>query len=215
MNDERSRGIILRTRRLTETSLIVQWLTEDLGRISTVAKGACRPKSSFRGKLDLYFEAEFSFQRSRRSELHTLREISLQETHPALRTDLSRLEQLAYFAMLLEQATERETPLPEFYQLFLEALKALEAHPPKSQTVLSFEARLLDLLGLAPDLANAPISEGSRHLFSMLLQDDWAMVFKIQPSASQSAELARFLHHCLSQQIDRIPASRAPALLAH
>ena len=35
-------GLILRTRPLTETSLIVHWLTPDFGRIATVAKGARR-----------------------------------------------------------------------------------------------------------------------------------------------------------------------------
>ena len=66
--DERATGIILRTRLLTDTSLIVHWLTPDLGRLATVAKGARRPKSPFRGKLDLFYEADFSFARSRRSE---------------------------------------------------------------------------------------------------------------------------------------------------
>ena len=31
------------------------------GRISTVAKGARRPKSPFAGKLDLFYEADFSY----------------------------------------------------------------------------------------------------------------------------------------------------------
>ena len=59
--DETAHGIILRTRPLTETSLIVHWLTADHGRLSTVAKGAKRPKSPFRGKLDLFFEGVFFF----------------------------------------------------------------------------------------------------------------------------------------------------------
>lgn len=84
MQAERAHGIILRTRPLTETSLIVNWLTPDLGRLSTVAKGARRTKSPFRGKLDLFYEADFSFQRSRRSELHALREIVLRETNAPL-----------------------------------------------------------------------------------------------------------------------------------
>ena len=71
--EERSQGIILRIRPLTESSLIVHWLAPESGRLSTVAKGAKRPKSPFRGKLDLFFAAEFSFHRSRRSDLHTLR----------------------------------------------------------------------------------------------------------------------------------------------
>jgi DNA repair protein RecO (recombination protein O) len=85
---EKSTGLILRTRLLTENSLIVHWLTPELGRPATVAKGARRPKSPFRGKLDLFYVADFSFSRSRFSELHNLREIALRETHEYLRRDL-------------------------------------------------------------------------------------------------------------------------------
>ena len=73
-------GIILRTRPLTETSLIVHWLTPDAGRIATVAKGARRPQSPFRGKLDLFYLAALSYRLSRRSELHTLCEVVLKDT---------------------------------------------------------------------------------------------------------------------------------------
>ena len=69
-------GLILRVRPLTETSLITHWLTPELGRVATVAKGARRPKSPFRGKLDLFYEADFSFTRSRRSEYTTSRSLS-------------------------------------------------------------------------------------------------------------------------------------------
>src|SRR5438876_6348436 len=69
--DEQARGIVLRLYPLTETSLIIQWLTPNFGRLATVAKGARRSKSPFRGKLDLFYLAEFTFNRSRRSELHT------------------------------------------------------------------------------------------------------------------------------------------------
>ena len=108
-------GLILRTRPLTETSLIVNWLTPNFGRISTVAKGARRPKSPFRGKLDLFYLADLSFSRSRRSDLHTLREVSLRETHSSLRQDLGQLRQASYCAALIEQTTETETPLPAVF----------------------------------------------------------------------------------------------------
>ena len=42
--------------------------------VATVAKGARRNKSVYRGKLDLFYTAEFSFYRSRRSELCPLLE---------------------------------------------------------------------------------------------------------------------------------------------
>ena len=62
--DERATGLVLRVFSLTETSLVVHWLSPGAGRIGTVAKGARRLKSPFRGKLDLFHLAEFSFRRS-------------------------------------------------------------------------------------------------------------------------------------------------------
>src|ERR1035438_6311592 len=132
---ESATGLILRARPLTETSLIVHWLTPDLGRVATVAKGARRPKSPFAGKLDLFYAADFSFSRSRSSELHTLREVKLLETHGAIRVDLLKLQQAGYAAAFIEQATETATPLPEIFQLIRGFLNHLCGRKPQPQNV--------------------------------------------------------------------------------
>src|SRR5947208_11163642 len=132
--EERATGIVLRTRRLTESSLIAHWLTQDHGRVATVAKGALRPKSPFRGKLDLFYSAEFSYARSRRSELHTLKEMRLIDTHPKLREELGYVQQASYAAALIEQATETETPLPLIYALFSGLIASLPGEPPRQKT---------------------------------------------------------------------------------
>ena len=118
-------GLILRTRPFTETSLIVEWLTPQFGRIRTVAKGARRSKSPFRGKLDLFYEADLSFSRSRRSELHTLCEVGLRDPHAALRGELAYVQQASYGAALIEQTTETGTPLPEIFKLMQSFLNHL------------------------------------------------------------------------------------------
>jgi DNA repair protein RecO (recombination protein O) len=143
---EKTRGLILRVLPLTETSLIVDWLTPDFGRMSTAAKGARRTNSPFRGKLDLFYVADFSFVRSKRSELHTLREVKVIETHPKLRTDLHALQQASYCARLLVQATEKETPLPELFRLMTETVPNIAA-----EAVIRFEVALLTEMGMAPD----------------------------------------------------------------
>src|SRR5882672_12748764 len=102
---ESATGLVLRTRPLTESSLIVHWLTHEIGRLATVAKGARRPRSPFRGKLDLFYLADFSFARSRRSELHNLREVNVIDTSSFLRQDLASLQQASYATGLLEQTT--------------------------------------------------------------------------------------------------------------
>lgn len=205
---ESATGLVLRTRPLTETSLIVNWLTPDFGRIATAAKGAKRPKSPFLGKLDLFYEADFTFSRSRSSDLHTLREVSLRETHPALRQEIGYLQQAAYCARLIEQATETETPLLAVHELMRGLLGYLPKQPPQPQTVFAFEFKLLDELGLKPDLDRSHLTPGAKQIIGSLLSSDWSVISRLKPSEAQSTELRQFLHGFLIFHLGRIPKGR-------
>jgi DNA repair protein RecO (recombination protein O) len=213
---ENATGLVLRTRLLTETSLIVHWLTPEIGRLATVAKGALRPKSPFRGKLDLFYRADLSFSRSRRSDLHTLREVSLRDTHPVLRRELLCLRQASYCATLVEQATETETPVPVVFDLMLALLQQLGAHGPQPQLVLAFELRLLSELGLQPELEQSKLNPGTKRLAQSLTERDCDMFSQLHADATQVAELRRFLHGFLVYHLGKIPRGRdaaiAPAL---
>jgi DNA repair protein RecO (recombination protein O) len=211
-SDERATGLILRVRPLTETSLIVHWLTPAMGRVATVARGARRPNSPFRGKLDLFFRADFSFQRSRRSELHTLREVTLRETNAFLRLDVALLQQAAHAVALVEQNTETETPVEPLHDLFGEWLTALAASPASPAMVFAFELRLLEELGLAPDFAATGLSAGAKEIASRLATAPWEMVSRLKPGPGQVAELQRFLQNFLLQHLGRVPKGRATAL---
>ena len=202
----------MRTRPLTETSLIVQWLTPDLGRVATVAKGARRPNSPFRGKLDLFYEADFSFARSRSSELHTLREVSLRQTHPRFREDLHALQQAAYCTALLEQATETETPIPTFHSLFQSLLAEVARGMGEPRTVLAFEAKLLVELGQQPDIEEVKLSPGGRQIYERLETQAWPELALLKLSAGQELELRQFLHGFLIYHLGRIPKGRSDAL---
>jgi DNA repair protein RecO len=209
---ESATGLILRTRPLTETSLIVHWLTPDFGRIATVAKGARRAQSPFLGKLDLFYRADFSFSRSRRSDLHTLREVSLRETHGALRQDLGRLRQAAYATSFVEQATETETPLPAVFQLMREFLVCLCGQKSAPQIVLAFELKLLYELGLKPDLRETKLTPGAKQIVRALTRADWPAGSRLKPTPAQADELRQFLHGFLIFHLGRLPKGRAAAL---
>jgi DNA repair protein RecO (recombination protein O) len=210
--DVRTTGIILRTRLLTETSLIVHWLTPDFGRVATVAKGARRPKSSFRGKLDLFYVAEFSFSRSAKSELHNLREIVLRETHNALREDYHRLQQAAYAVALIELTTETETPLSEFFEITIALLHELVSTPTTSMNVFAFELKLLDRLGLVPEIDSARLSPGTRQIATRIVSDDFEALRRLKLTAPQTEELRQFLHGYLIYHLGKLPRGRAEAL---
>jgi DNA repair protein RecO (recombination protein O) len=204
--EERTTGIVLRTRPLTESSLIVHWLTPDLGRLGTVAKGARRPKSPFRGKIDLFYTAEFMFARSRHSELHNLREVSLRATRDPLRRNLGYINQAAYCARLIELTTETETPLAGFYDLFATFLDALSATEPKPQMIFAFEAKILRELGLSP-------REGKMvKAIEQIADLDWPQIQQLSPSETETRELRQFLHGFLIYHLGKIPPNRAAAV---
>jgi DNA repair protein RecO (recombination protein O) len=210
--NETAIGLVLRTRPLTETSLIVHWLTPEFGRLATVAKGARRPKSHFRGKLDLFYLAEFSFVRSRRSELHTLREVGLRATNSALRQDLAYLRQVSYCAALVEQTTEMDTPLPGVYELFLGLLEHLPQQNAQPQSLLAFELKLLAVLGLQPDWTRRKLSPDTLAVAKGLAVNDWPLIARLSLSTAQTRELARFLHGFLIFHLERMPKGREAAL---
>ncbi len=209
---ERATGLILRTRRLTETSLIVHWLTPDLGRLATVAKGALRPKSPFGGKLDLFYEAEFTFSRSRRSDLHTLREVTLRRTHPSLRHDLARLRIAACATRWIELATETETPVPEIAALMNHLLEHLDTRPATAALLFAFELALLTISGLRPASAPAALSPGTRKALPLLGETDWATLDHLKLSVAQVRELDRYLQPLLLDAWRVLPSGRAAAL---
>ena len=212
---ESATGIILRTQPLTETSLIVQWLTPNFGRIATVAKGARRTTSPFSGKLDLFYEADFSFGRSRRGELHTLREVSLRKMNGTLREDIGKLRQAAYAAGMIVQATETETPMTPVFELFQEFLEMAGAHEPSPQIIFAFELKLLHELGLEPDWNQTAMAAGTKKVAEVLLQRDFASGFGVKLAANQASELQQFLHGFMIFHLGKLPRGRAQALLSH
>src|SRR5579872_2189907 len=202
---ETSIGLILRTRPLTDTSLIVHWLTPDFGRLATVAKGARRAKSPFAGKLDLFYAASFSFQRSRRSELHQLREVSLRETHAAIRQELEYLQQASYCTALIEQSTEMETPIPEIFSLMTGFLQNLTKQPPQPQNLFAFEIKLLSELGLQPDLEKDKLNPDLKQILRILLVSDWPATARLKLTPSQITGLRRFLQGFLVYHLGKVP----------
>ncbi|MGH8024361.1 MAG: DNA repair protein RecO [Limisphaerales bacterium] len=199
---EAGAGIILRTLPLTETSLIVHWIGPTFGRIATVAKGARRPKSPFSGKLDLFYEADISFSRSRTSDLHTLREASLRHAHAPLRKDLDRLRQAADAALFIVRATEPETPLPNIHDLFKRFLESLSAETPSPLLAPAFKIRMLAELGLEPDWKHAKLQPGTAKIAVAMLQRDFESIRGLRPTEKQRAELDRFLRDFIIFHLD-------------
>jgi DNA repair protein RecO (recombination protein O) len=145
---ESTAAILLRKRKLSDTSLIVSWCTESLGCIQTAAKGARRPRSPFAGKLDLFFEAEIQIARSRKSNLHSLTEVALTNPFSGIRENLRRTQAASYFVELIEVCTESDHHEPELFSLLRRAFAYLNENDPNRRAVLHFETELARIAGV-------------------------------------------------------------------
>lgn len=184
---ESTAAILLRRRKLSDTSLIVSWCTDSLGCIQTVAKAARRPSSPFAGKLDLFFEADIQIRRSRKSNLHQLVEASLVNPFAGIRQHYLRAQAAAYFVELIELCTERDHHEPELFRLLKRAFNFLNENQPDSRAVRHFEselARLAGVRGAGP--AREPAVALGR-LFGKLPASRQTLLHALQPTAHTPA----------------------------
>jgi len=145
---ETARGTIIRLTKLTESSLIVHWLTHEYGLIKTVAKSARRAKSQFAGQLDLFIDAEIQWRRSNKSELHRLDEVQVRDHRYSIRKSYRDAVAAGYFSQLLEMVLEVDHPEPEMYDLLQRGLSWLQAKKVDLKGVVYFEKEVGRLLGL-------------------------------------------------------------------
>ena len=140
-------GVLFHLRRQGETSILAVWLTRRHGVVRTLARGAAKPGSPLQGHLDLFHECEITWEPSRRTTLHHLKEARVKETHVGLRQSYSRLLAATYFAQTIEQSAEPDSDLGTLHSLLRLALKWLENKDPHRRLVERFERAVLKHLG--------------------------------------------------------------------
>jgi DNA repair protein RecO (recombination protein O) len=128
-----------------ETSLVVELLTRDAGRIAVVAKGARRPKSSLRGVLMAFQPLLVSW--SGKGELHTL----LRAEWGGPYRPLKGLPLICGFYLneLLLKLTARNDPHERLFDTYALTLGALVGGNEPAAILRTFEKNLLRELGYA------------------------------------------------------------------
>ena len=86
------------------------------------------------------------------------------------------------------------TPLPTVYDLLGALLAHLPNQRPQPQTLLAFEIKLLNELGLAPDVKQSQLTPGARQIMGAFLVGNWPAAARLKLSEAQDRELRNFLH---------------------
>jgi hypothetical protein len=202
----KAHGIILRVRPSSDTSLVVEWLTRG-GILATLAKGARGPKSAFRGKIDLFFEADFSFHQRANGSLHYLKEILATATNPHLR-DTEKLASASGAILLIERNVERDTPVPGIFLLLQDFLEALKLDAPAAWISLAFEWKFLEEMGLAPAPDDLPVERGTKAILEFASRNPIHSSALLRPDPAQLLEIRRSITRLGAEADIRLPPSR-------
>ena len=156
MASEKTEGIVLRVVDFSETSCIVTWMTRDFGKITTMAKGARRPKSSFEAAIDVLAICRIVFLHKTSGAMSLLTEAKLDRRFRSSATNLKRLYAGYYVIELLNILTDEGDSNPALFDLAVKTIHLIDSSEIKDDQVnlslLRFELKALNLLGHQPML---------------------------------------------------------------
>ena len=155
---------VLHARRWRETSLLVEVLSANHGRLGLVARGVTGPKRhALRAALQPL--QHIRLEATQRGELAWLNSAEQVDAAPRLEGDAS----LAgfYLGELLLRLAPRQDPQPRLYAIYGQVRERLRAGEPLAWTLRRFERDLLDAMGVGFDFNvdgdGAPLDPAARY----------------------------------------------------
>ena len=139
---------VLHTYPFKETSLVVELLTRDFGRVAAVAKGARRPRSAMRGMLQSFQPLIAAW--SGKDELKNLHSLEWGEGLLLLRGDALMCG--FYLNELMLRLLPREDEHAMLFDYYSRTLRTLAADSDMPATLRRFELRMLQEMGYAVPL---------------------------------------------------------------
>jgi hypothetical protein len=172
----------------SRTSHVVRWLTPN-GPVTTVVKGAVRPKSAFLGQYDLNYTCEIVYYLRAKGDVHALRECVPLNLREDLRGDFRLLALADYFRRQIIDNAPCGPEAAEWYDLAVRSLTGLISSPaPNLAKLVAFELEVLHLAGLSPEM------EADEGVFSL----------RGERKISVSAEVAKAIRDPLSEKNPQI-----------
>lgn len=145
-------AVAIRISPYSQTSQLVTWMTPDAGRVVTLIKGACRPKSPFLGQYDLFATSELLYYERHKGDIHIAKECALLLPRLGLRDKWRAAATASYLCDLIGRTTLDGQSGLDLFPLTTRMLDFLEAVGTSVPVLIWFEFAFIAVLGFAPRL---------------------------------------------------------------
>jgi len=158
-------AIVLRHVRQGDTSHVVTLFTREHGKVAVLAKGSRKPGSRFGAGLDLFHLTHVQYRERPGRDLVFLQSCDLRRAFTRLAEDVVAYAAAGVCAELVDRLAPDGAPSEEIFDLLRESFESLaETAPLPPDEVLravalpvSFQLRLMDQLGIAPELTGCVV----------------------------------------------------------
>lgn len=162
MSETLTPAVVLRTRELRESDLIVVLLTPGRGKVDCLARGARRSRRRFPGGLQSGARGEAGIDPGRGS-LAVLTSFTPTVDHSVLGRSLELFAYVAYLCELCDQLIVGSDADPATFAHLCEAIESATAEPTP-MLLRRFELALLDGLGHLPALESCSVCGSPAHV---------------------------------------------------
>lgn len=143
------KGIVIREVTYKDNDKIITILTDSLGKVSAIAKGAKKTNSSFLASSQFLVYSEFVLYQN--TGYFYLNSASVINTFYNLRIDFDKLQTVFEMTKLINSVTDENQDCDKILKLFLNTIYVLDKYEKDIKLVVNtFKIKLFSLLGFAP-----------------------------------------------------------------
>lgn len=153
---QKDEGIVLRSTRSGETSVVVTFLGAASGKVRLMAKGALGAKSAWRGLFEPGNHLEVVYYHKEARSLYYIREASAASAPSRRRDSLPHLASRLAAMEVLDQVCYHQSPDAHIVDIAADFVRLGDAADPLF-VFLAFEIKLLYALGAAPEVTSCAV----------------------------------------------------------
>ena len=144
-----TQGIVLKSVRYKENDVILTLFTRKLGKVSAIAKGAKRNKSSLLSSAQLFSYANYTLKR--KGNMYTVNQADTIKSFYDISYDIDAFSYATYITKLVEDSTlENQTNNRLFILLAQTLYLYTQENKDKKFITRAFELKFLDYIGFRP-----------------------------------------------------------------
>ncbi|MCB2297256.1 DNA repair protein RecO [Clostridium tagluense] len=142
----KTRAVVIKTQEFKESDKLVWLFTEELGKITAIAKGARKNKSKYVSSTLPCSYGEFILFKGK--NLYTINEVTIIDSFQQLLRDLTTITYASYFNELIDIAMENEEVNSELFKDFVSAFYFIKNDVMDIEVLArAFETKLLKATG--------------------------------------------------------------------